>query len=236
MKIEDATGFTSKCYFIPPKTKPIAVVGAGLSGLSCALSLAQKKYPVTVFEKEDGWGGTLRSHPRFPEFDGDIALQFSAVDVTFEFGTEIKAIEELGGFDAVYIATGAGGESFGLLGSWDPELFTTSDPRVFMGGALCGIPLMEGIAKGPELSKIIEICLQTGKAAGMNEKIRRRRHIGLLRGAGLLGGRRGAAPPQSGKNRSDLGRYGETDSYFRMRDLRKHFSEVPARDRSDFPL
>ncbi len=153
-------------YFIPPKTKSIAVVGAGTAGLSCALSLAQKKYPVTVFDKVGGWGGSLRSHTRFREFDEDIALQFSAVTVDFKFENEIKALEELKDFDAIYIATGAGGESFGLLESWDSELFVTSDPKVFLGGALCGASLMEGIAQGPVLSRNIEIFLQTGKAAG----------------------------------------------------------------------
>ena len=44
-------------YVIPPKTQRVAVVGAGVAGLSAALNLAQKKYPVTVFEKQEGWGG-----------------------------------------------------------------------------------------------------------------------------------------------------------------------------------
>jgi Fe-S oxidoreductase len=34
-----------------------------------------------------------------------------------------------------------------------------------MGGALCGVSLMEGIAQGIEVSKTIEVFLQTGKAA-----------------------------------------------------------------------
>ena len=155
-----------EAYFIPPKTQTVAVVGAGAAGLSCALNLAQKKYPVTVYEMLGEWGGSLRKHPRFKEFDEDFALQFSAVDVDFKFGTEIKELHELDGFDAVYIATGTGGESFGLLDSWEPALLTTSNPRVFMGGALCGATLMEGIAQGPALSKTMEVYLMTGKAAG----------------------------------------------------------------------
>jgi Fe-S oxidoreductase len=153
-------------YVIPPKSQRIAVVGAGPAGLSCALNLAQKKFPVTVFEKESGWGGALRSHPRFAEFNEDIALQFSTVKIEFRYGTEIKSLDELNEFDAVYIATGAGGISFGLIESWEPKLLTTSMPQVFMGGALCGIPLMESIAQGIELSRTIEVFLQTGKAAG----------------------------------------------------------------------
>ena len=151
-------------YVIPPKTQRVAVVGAGVAGLSAALNLAQKKYPVTVFEKQEGWGGSLRSHPRFAEFDADIALQFSAVETEFRFGTEVESLDELAEFDVVYVATGAGGEDFGLLESWDRDLLTTSDPRVFMGGALTGVTLMEGIAQGIEVSKTIEVFLQTGRA------------------------------------------------------------------------
>ncbi len=152
-------------YVIPPKDKRIAVVGAGASGLACALNLAQKRFLVTVFEKENGWGGALRGHERFPEFDEDIALQFSAVMTEFRFGTEVKALEELGDYDAAYIATGAGGTSFGLLQSWGGELLTTSVSKVFMGGLLCGATLMESIAQGAEASKTIEVFLQTGKAS-----------------------------------------------------------------------
>lgn len=158
-----------EAYFIPPKTQSLAVIGAGAAGLSCALNLAQKKYQVTIFEKESGWGGSLRNHPRFQEFDEDIALQFSAATVNFRFGTEIKSFDELNGFNAIYIATGKGGNSFGLMESWDGSLFTTSDPKVFMGGALCGFPLMESIAQGITLSKTIEVFLQTGKALEIND-------------------------------------------------------------------
>jgi Fe-S oxidoreductase len=153
-----------EAYVIPPKDKRIAVVGAGPAGLSCALNLGQKKYEVVVFERESGWGGALRSHARFPEFEADIALQLSAVKVEFRYGAEIKSLDELSGFHAVYIATGAGGNSFGLLESWDRGLLTTSESKVFMGGTLCGVTLMEAIAQGPELSKTIEVFLQTGKA------------------------------------------------------------------------
>ncbi len=154
-----------EAYVIPPKSRRVAVVGAGTAGLSAAVNLAQKKFPVTVFEREDGWGGSLRSHPRFAEFDADIALQFSAVEVAFRYGSEVMSLDDLADFDAVYVATGVGGESFGLLGTWDPELLTTAQPRVFMGGALCGATLMEGIAQGIQASTSIEVFLLTGRIA-----------------------------------------------------------------------
>lgn len=153
-----------EAYAMKPKEQTIAVVGAGVAGLSCALMLAQKSYQVKVFDKESGWGGTLRTHPRFADIDQEIALQFSVYEVEFRFGTEIKSLTELEEFDAVYIATGAGGESFGLLESWQSKQFTTSAPKVFMGGMLVGATLMEAIAQGREASKMIEAFVQTGKA------------------------------------------------------------------------
>jgi Fe-S oxidoreductase len=152
-------------YVIPPKEQLVAIVGAGVSGLACALVLAQKRYRVTIFEKEPGWGGSLRSHPRFEDFDADIALQFSAVHVEFRFGTEVTDLDELAGFDAVYVATGAESDAFGLLPGWDARVFTTSARKVFLGGSLTGATLMEAIAQGLDASKVIEVFLETGRAA-----------------------------------------------------------------------
>ena len=137
------------------------MLGAGPAGLSCAVNLAQKKYPVTVFERASGWGGTLRTHPDFAAFDEDISLQFSVVDANFKFDKDIKSLEELGGYDAVYVATGENGETFGLLDSWDSELMTTANPKVFIGGSVSGAPLMTSIAQGRKASKIIETFFQT---------------------------------------------------------------------------
>ncbi len=152
-------------YVIPPKKERVAVVGAGPSGLSCALALAQKRFGVTVLEREKGWGGRLREHPRFTEFDEDIGLQFSALEVEFRFGTVVSDLAQLSEFDAVYIATGAGGNAFGLEASWDDQLYSTEQPRVFLGGELCGSSVMEALAAGREASLSIEVFLQTGKAA-----------------------------------------------------------------------
>lgn len=139
-------------FNIPPKTQTVAVVGAGACGLSAALNLALKKYVVTVFDRAEGWGGSLRSDERFPEFDEDFAFQFSAVKegfCTFVYNREITEAD-LADFDAVYFATGENG-------------FRLEGARYFSGGPCAGYSLMEGIAMGPEASKVIEAYLMTGR-------------------------------------------------------------------------
>ena len=140
-------------FNIPPKDKKVAVVGAGPAGLSAALQLALKKYIVTVFEREESWGGSLRTHPRFPEFDEDFRFQFTAVKpgfLEFVYGREILGPEELADYEAVYLATGKGGAV------WE-------DGRFFVGGEAAGRSLIEAIAMGPEAAKTMEAFLMTGR-------------------------------------------------------------------------
>ena len=140
-------------FNIPPKDKKVAVVGAGPAGLSAALQLALKKYIVTVFEREESWGGSLRTHPRFPEFDEDFRFQFTAVKpgfLEFVYGREILGPEELADYEAVYLATGKGGAV------WE-------DGRFFVGGEAAGRSLIEAIAMGPEAAKAMEAFLMTGR-------------------------------------------------------------------------
>ncbi len=149
---------------IPGKEQSVAVVGAGVAGLSLALSMAQKKYAVTVFDRQNGWGGALRTHPDFAVFNADFTLQFSAETVTFRFDTQVTSLEELSGFNGIYIATGDGGNTFDLRSGWDSSLNSTTRPGVFLGGGAVGMAMMESIAAGREVSRVMEGALQTGRA------------------------------------------------------------------------
>lgn len=152
-------------YALPDKEGRIAVVGAGPAGLSGALLLAQKRFSVTVFEREAGWGGQLRAHPRFEEFDADFALGFSVAPARFLFGRDITSLDELTDFDAVLIATGKEGGHFELLEDWDIVLSSTKDPRIFLCGEVTGHALMEGMAQAATAARAMEAFLQTGSPA-----------------------------------------------------------------------
>lgn len=151
-------------YAIPPKDKRVAVVGAGVAGLACAFDLSNKKYSVTVFDKNPGWGGHLRKHTLFDSFDEDIRSQFDTVNTEFRFDTEITSLDQLDEYDAVYIATGTGGSDFGLASGWDSVLETTKINGVFMGGEVCGRSETESIAISMRTARIIEGYVQTGRA------------------------------------------------------------------------
>ena len=151
-------------YPIQPKDTPIAVVGAGPAGLSFALGMAQKKYPVTVFEKASDLGGALRSHPEFPDFEADIRAQLAGEKLELRFDTEIRSLDALGEYALVYIATGRGGADFGLRESWEPRGFSTKNPKVLLGGGLCGIDTVQAIADSLTLGRIAENLMMTGRA------------------------------------------------------------------------
>jgi len=93
----------------------IAVIGSGPAGLSCAQELARKGYQVTVYEREQAFGGLLRFG--IPDFKMEKSLidrrieQMRLEGVKFIAGVEIGrhlAFKELRKtFDAIAIAIGS---------------------------------------------------------------------------------------------------------------------------------
>ncbi len=164
--IDYARNIKPNSYNLPAKNKKIAVIGAGISGLGCALRLSSKKYDVTVLEKSGRIGGHLWDLLPPEVFLAEIERQFMYEDYTLLLNSEIKSLEQLD-FDAVYIATGAGGTDFGLKS--DPRgAFASNKPGVFLGGELCGRNIIEAIADGLNVTKAIERYIKTG---GMNQPL-----------------------------------------------------------------
>lgn len=158
-------------YNLPKKNGNIAIIGAGVSGLACALRLASKKYTVTVFEKNAKIGGQL--HEMMPRelFMAEFDLQFKFEEYTLNLNTEITSLDQLAnsGFEAVYIATGAGGDDFGILAKEKPAA-EIDGMAVFAGGSLTGKDPVRAIADGIDFARAIEIFFMTGKIAAPEEK------------------------------------------------------------------
>ena len=116
------------CRFIPAKKhdygKPVAVIGSGPAGLSCAYYLAEDGYKVTVFEKLSKPGGMLTVG--IPSFRLEKNVVEAEIDILKEMGVVFKTNTEVGkdvslddlrkqGFRAFYLAIGAqGGRKLGL--------------------------------------------------------------------------------------------------------------------------
>lgn len=124
----------AKNRYIPPMVnqigKPypqkIAVIGAGPAGMTCAFFLAQKGYPVTIFEKHRHPGGML-THG-IPNFRLEKEVVDAEIDVLKEMGVEFRCGVEVGkdvtveelrkqDYKAFYIAIGCqGGRKAGIAG------------------------------------------------------------------------------------------------------------------------
>nr|MBC8263806.1 FAD-dependent oxidoreductase [Anaerolineales bacterium] len=94
-------------------SSPIAVIGSGPAGLSCAYHLARLGYPVTVFEALPVTGGMMRvgiPEYRLPRqvLDREIA-DIEALGVEIKTGMRLGhnlPMSELDNYDAVFIAVG----------------------------------------------------------------------------------------------------------------------------------
>ncbi|HWQ78911.1 MAG TPA: FAD-dependent oxidoreductase [Anaerovoracaceae bacterium] len=152
-------------YNVPLKNRKIAVIGAGISGLACALRLTQKKYDVTIYEKTGRLGGKLWD-VLFPEiFLEDIKRQFQFEKYALHFNTEIKSIDEIRdqGFEAVYAATGGGGFDFGAMNHENGHSFMDGGIAVFAGGSLTGKDPVRALADGLDMAWAVEVFLKTGR-------------------------------------------------------------------------
>ncbi len=151
--VDRNTGAGSKPPVPPLKEQKVAVIGAGLSGLTVAADLAQKGFPVTVFESSDRIGGKVRSisseilpadlvEKDFSLFE-ILPVEFKLNERVGESGLSLDSI--CGDFDAVYIATGSGSisnisELFSGTAEKkiviDERTLLTNIPKVFAGGSL----------------------------------------------------------------------------------------------------
>ena len=137
---------------MPRKSRKVAVVGGGLGGLTAALDLAKKGYPVVLFEARDRLGGRLWD---VPEEILPRSVLTAELNVVAQAGVELRLKTPLGKglsladlrteFEAVYLSLRIEGHKPDGLGSSDgeraqvdPATLATGQPGVF------ATPLREG--------------------------------------------------------------------------------------------
>ncbi|MDR1241173.1 MAG: NAD(P)-binding protein [Deltaproteobacteria bacterium] len=134
------------------KNNSVAVVGAGISGLTAAFYLARKGYKLSIFDSGNAFGGRLSafSEETLPRQtlsgDFDVLADLHArarFGVTLGLVGDISLAGLLEKFDAVYLGLGRREVSALALGlelnadktiRIDPETLGTSKPGVFAGG------------------------------------------------------------------------------------------------------
>lgn len=122
------------------KDTPVAVIGSGPAGLTCASELAKNGYPVTIFESLHLPGGVLTYG--IPEFRLPKKIVKEEIELVKKLGVEIITDVVIGktltvddlrnmGYKAIFIGVGAGLPSFlgipgeNLLGVYSANEFLT---------------------------------------------------------------------------------------------------------------
>jgi Fe-S oxidoreductase len=163
-------------FNLPKRKGSVAIVGAGLGGLACALRLASKKYQVTVFEETNVLGGKARVLLPAETIDGELRTKLEGESIGFEMGKAVRDLSEMSA-NAIFVATGLGGTAFGRL---EPEAVTPyfTEPNVFVGGGLLGADVVWSIAHGLLAAQAIEAYLKSGLAVW-------KKHVPKSRALGL---------------------------------------------------
>lgn len=179
---------------LPLKDIKVAIVGAGLSGLTAALELARKGYKVTVFEATGRLGGSIWDIPEgeLPRqlIESDFAV-FAGLPVEIRYNTAVgkrggSAISFAGlceEYGAVYLGIGGKEITSPELGfelddcgnvAVDSSTLATSYGKVFAGGSLrrrCERRLpIASIADGKMAANSIDRLLQGASLTAGREK------------------------------------------------------------------
>lgn len=142
--VEFGTNTEPPAGFRSQQNMRIAVVGAGLAGLTAALFLRKKGFAVTVFEKQNTIGGAMCQF--IPE-KLDQALVDHEIGAVFRAGVELCCSQTIGEtiswaafrlqYDAILLATGQETQELPWAPSEvDSQTFALTEPGIFAAGGI----------------------------------------------------------------------------------------------------
>ena len=140
----------NKYKIVPTKSpKKVAIIGAGIGGMECALVLKQRGHKPVIFEKTNELGGLFltASAMSFKENDKELIewykkeVEKQGIDI--RFNTEVTDLGTMRGFDEVIVATGSVPRTMPMIPGFEKTLSFTEllkdkkevgDKVLFFGG------------------------------------------------------------------------------------------------------
>lgn len=125
----------SRTFPIPKNGNIVAVIGAGISGLTAAIDLDKKGYGVTIYEKENKLGGRMWSYPKGTLPDSIIEEELEVINngvIQVKLNSELtldqifSLSEE---YDAIYVGIGKNIDI-----KIDMNTFQSEKQGIFIGG------------------------------------------------------------------------------------------------------
>ena len=192
--VDNSNELILKITPMPPKDKTIAIIGAGLSGLTAAVELGKKGYNVVIFEEKKLLGGSIWDIPEHRLPRQNIADDFAILKrIPLEINLNVivnnhknskTSLDHISAtFDAVYLATGCietnphyWGLALDVGGriAIHPVTLATSVPNVFAGGSLYLGPdhksPITSISHGKIAANSIDRFLQNASLTASREK------------------------------------------------------------------
>ena len=140
----------NKYKIVPTKSpKKVAIIGAGIGGMECALVLKQRGHKPVIFEKTNELGGLFltASAMSFKENDKELIewykkeVEKQGIDI--RFNTEVTDLGTMRGFDEIIVATGSVPRTMPMIPGFEKTLTFTEllkdkkevgDKVLFFGG------------------------------------------------------------------------------------------------------
>ena len=140
----------NKYKIVPTKSpKKVAIIGAGIGGMECALVLKQRGHKPVLFEKTNELGGLFltASAMSFKENDKELIewykKEVAKQGIDIRFNTEVTDLGTMRGFDEIIVATGSVPRTMPMIPGFEKTMSFTEllkekkevgDKVLFFGG------------------------------------------------------------------------------------------------------